>query len=86
MARNPNLNAADVTGRTPLHHAAITSNQACVDYFSMVNESAPGSILINALTRGLETPLMFAVRGGNLLILAKILNITANPFLLNGVG
>ena len=38
VANNPDLNAADLTGRTPLHHAAITSNIACIDYFAMVNQ------------------------------------------------
>jgi|LakMenEpi03Aug12_release.lakeMendotaPanAssembly.Ray.scaffolds.fasta_scaffold1940814_1 ankyrin repeat protein len=42
VAKNPNLNAADLTGRTPLHHAAITSNIACIDYFALVNQQAPG--------------------------------------------
>ncbi len=37
VAKNPDLNAADLAGRTPLHHAAITSNIACIDYFAMVN-------------------------------------------------
>jgi len=42
VAYNPDLNAADFTGRTPLHHAAHTQNIACIDYFAMVNQAAPG--------------------------------------------
>ena len=29
---------------------------------------------------------MFAVRSGNLEVVAKLLNLTANPFVLNGMG
>ena len=86
VALNPDLNAADYTGRTPLHHAAIISNIACIDYFTMVHQQAPGILQINALTRGRETPLMFAVRSGNIHVVAKFLNLTANPFIVNGMG
>jgi ankyrin repeat protein len=83
---NPDWNALDSVGRTPLHHAAIKSNIACIDIFAMVNQQAPGLVLVNAQTSGRETPLMFAVRSGHLEVVAKLLNLTANPFILNGMG
>ena len=86
VAYNPDLNAADFNGRTPLHHSAITSNIACIDYFTMVYQQNPEILKINALTRGRETPLMFAVRSGNPHVVAKFLNLTANPFILNVMG
>ena len=82
----PNPNAADLMGRTPLHHAAITSNIACIDYLTRFNQQNPNILQIDALTRGRETPLMFAVRSGNNDVVIKILELKANPFILNGMG
>ena len=59
---------------------------ACIDYFIMVKQAAAGQIDFDAKTIGLETPLMFAVRGGSLQVLARLLNVSANPFMLNGMG
>ncbi len=83
---NPDWNSRDTTDRTPLHLAAIKQNIPCIDIFAMVNQQAPGLVQINAQSRGRETPLMSAVRSGNLEVVAKLLNLTANPFVLNGMG
>ena len=61
-ALGPDIKIPDNAGRTALHHAAIAGNQEALAIFF-----TPGlEIDKDILTSALETPIMYAVRNGNI--------------------
>ena len=61
-ALGPDITIRDNAGRTAFHHAARAGNQKALAIFFTPGVELDKDILTNAL----ETPIMYAVRNGNL--------------------
>ena len=81
MAQNPNLNIADKFGRTALHLACTSGNQAAVEALINLDE-----VQIDAQSIGGETPLMKAATQGHRDIVQALLAKNANPNLKSNLG
>ncbi len=89
FAKNPDVNVFDYTGRTPLHHSArrlVTNAHAIEINIEIIRYLLESGADKEARTRGRETPLMDAVRGNKIAVLAALLNGGCFPEKLNGLG
>ncbi len=69
--RRPNVNTMDSAGRTPLHNAArkLVNNhthQVNLKLITILLDPQNGANKEAIMTRGRETPLMYAVMGGKI--------------------
>ena len=81
---NPNLEITDAFGYTVMHYACLGGNKACFDLLAEKAEEL--GLDVDATSEGGVTCLMAAIRSRSALVVAAVLEQSANPFYRDCVG